>query len=401
MHAIKVLHNYFGKACITMHKKRVNRLFILVESLLNQGKLSVTSLGQYTLGNAQVKNKIKAADRFLGNKNFHSERFELYQGIASHCLRCSKRADIVVDWSSCANRENHVLRASVVYRHRCITIYEEVHREEQLGKYKVHQRFLSCLKEIVPSSCQVTIVTDAGFRTEWFELVKELGWDYVGRILSNMVYQKDAMEWQACTLLYAKASHKPQYVGRVKLSKVRKLDCYLYLYQAQQSKGLKKKEKRKQAKVSYRTRATTANQYRRVHRLPWLLATSLEGYSNTAKKIVKGYRRRMKIEHDFRDTKDIKCGLGLNLSRTRNAQRLATLLLLGALASLLLMLIGLAAEHKNLHYQFQVNSVKNKRVLSLLFLGMQVIRHSLHLINYYDLTSAMKNLLQNEVHFYP
>ena len=72
--------------------------------------------------------------------------------------------------------------------------------------------------------------------------------------------------------------------------------------------------------------------------------------------------------------------LGLNLIFTRELRCLATLLLIGALASLALMLIGLVAENKNLQYQFQTNMLKKHRVLSLIFLGMLIIEHYLQIM---------------------
>ena len=49
------------------------------------------------------------------------------------------------------------------------------------------------------------------------------------------------------------------------------------------------------------------------------------------------------------------------------------------LASTVAWLVGLAAERMNLHYNFQANSVKNRRVLSLFFLGCQVIKRKMRI----------------------
>lgn len=400
MHALELLHNELKIACPKIHAKRLDRLLLLTESLLTGGKLTLTSLGRYSSGEAQVKNKIKAVDRFLRNEHCYSESLLIYQAISAKVIGNLHEIDVLVDWSSCGSRENHVLRASIAYRGRCLTIYEEVHPEKMLGNYKVHRRFLERLRKIISSDCHATIITDAGFRTEWFKLVAQMEWDYVGRNLSNMQYTKDGKHWEACTSLYDKATQKPQYIGEVQLSKVNKLQCSMYLYKEKRRKSVKKIKKTNQSKVSQRKRATTEKQYRKRSYQPWLLVTSKKGGSKEAEKIIKAYKRRMKIEHDFRDTKDMKCGLGLNLTRTRNTKRLAIMLLIAALAALLLMLIGLAAESKNLHYRFQANTVRKYRVLSLIFLGMQIIRHCLHLISLHDLKETIKNLQRDEARFY-
>jgi len=86
------------------------------------------------------------------------------------------------------------------------------------------------------------------------------------------------------------------------------------------------------------------------------------------------YARRMKIEHEFRDTKDERWGLGFHFSRTKNIHRLRILIMLSVLAIWLLWIIGMAKaneanEAKNFHRHFKANSIKHKRILSLVFLA--------------------------------
>lgn len=58
--------------------------------------------------------------------------------------------------------------------------------------------------------------------------------------------------------------------------------------------------------------------------------TSIAHKKHHAKNALKKYKRRMKREHEFRDTKDPKWGLGLNDTHSRDMHRLAILLLIGA-----------------------------------------------------------------------
>ena len=53
--------------------------------------------------------------------------------------------------------------------------------------------------------------------------------------------------------------------------------------------------------------------------------------------------------------------------------RLTLQLLLGFLASFMLWLIGLCLEEKGMHRDFQANSIKHKRVLSLIFLALEEV----------------------------
>jgi len=62
-----------------------------------------------------------------------------------------------------------------------------------------------------------------------------------------------------------------------------------------------------------------------------------------------------------------------------SVMRLQILLLLASLAMVVLWLLGLATTASGYHYQFQANSVRHKRVLSVVFIGLQMI-HNVRLI---------------------
>ncbi|MEL0638972.1 transposase, partial [Marinomonas sp. TI.3.20] len=73
--------------------------------------------------------------------------------------------------------------AVVAFQGRPFTLYEEVHGIKTKEKPKTHKYFLSTLKSLLPKEkTKPIIVTDAGFKMPWIELVKSLGWDYVGRV---------------------------------------------------------------------------------------------------------------------------------------------------------------------------------------------------------------------------
>src|SRR5687767_3075375 len=82
----------------------------------------------------------------------------------------------------------------------------------------------------------------------------------------------------------------------------------------------------------------------------------------------------MTIEEAFRDLKSPRYGFGLSESKTRKAARCNILLLIGRLAGLVAWLTGNAGEQLKLHYQFQSNSIKHRRVISLFYLGCQLIK---------------------------
>jgi hypothetical protein len=74
----------------------------------------------------------------------------------------------------------------------------------------------------------------------------------------------------------------------------------------------------------------------------WCLATSIDGAA--ARTLIKLYGKRWGIESGFRDTKDLRFGMGLGAIHVGSPERRDRLLLLNALAVALLTLLGAAGE---------------------------------------------------------
>ena len=87
----------------------------------------------------------------------------------------------------------------------------------------------------------------------------------------------------------------------------------------------------------------------------------------------------MTIEENFRDVKSVETGFSMNENKTIKAERLIIWLMLSALASLIAWMVGYTAEQLKLHYQFQANTCRNKRVLSFFYLGCQVIKKKMEI----------------------
>ncbi len=73
---------------------------------------------------------------------------------------------------------------------------------------------------------------------------------------------------------------------------------------------------------------------------PWFLACGEASRDRTAAELVKLYGRRFTIEETFRDTKALRFGLGLSSVRISSVKRRDRMLLLSALATALLTLLG-------------------------------------------------------------
>jgi H+/Cl- antiporter ClcA len=69
-------------------------------------------------------------------------------------------------------------------------------------------------------------------------------------------------------------------------------------------------------------------------------------------------------------------GFSISESLTRNLQRLAILLLIGALATFITWLMGILTELKQWHRRYQSNTNKIRRVLSTFFIGCEVAKEN-------------------------
>jgi hypothetical protein len=90
----------------------------------------------------------------------------------------------------------------------------------------------------------------------------------------------------------------------------------------------------------------------------WCIASSLS--DRTAAQIVALYGKRFTIEENFRDTKDLRFGMGLSSTHIGRTDRRDRLLLIGALAQALLTLLGAAAEDCGLDRTMKANTVKRR-----------------------------------------
>jgi hypothetical protein len=94
----------------------------------------------------------------------------------------------------------------------------------------------------------------------------------------------------------------------------------------------------------------------------WHLAASDGALS--APTIIKLYSRRWTIEPSFRDSKDLRFGMGMNALSIDDPQRRDRLLLLNAFAILLLTILGAAGESLGMDRTLRTSTAK-RRVHSL------------------------------------
>ena len=388
MNALSLLHEEIATACPRIHKVRLNALMDATEALCYYQKSTLTGLGRTLTTKVKTKHCIKRMDRLLGNTILHKERATIYQVMVNRLIGAEKAPLVLVDWSQ-INEESgfHILRASLPMGGRSLTLYEEVHPKKKQGSRVVQTDFLNELKAILPANTTPIVVTDAGFKNPWFKAVATQGWHWVGRVRKGTFYQADnESSWGSCTNLFHQATVIPSSVGAITLAKGNPLKCYAHLYH-KPPQGRKKRTQGK--RISKRSNSTV---YSRREREPWLLVTNLLPSRLSSQGIVDIYHTRMQIEESFRDNKNQRIGLSLKETKSRNEQRLQVLLLIIAIATLLLWLVGKAATQQARQTDYQANTVSIRRVLSLFNLGLQVLRKEPDIITKHELSELFQQL---------
>ncbi|HHL2713287.1 TPA: IS4 family transposase [Yersinia enterocolitica] len=370
MPARQVCQNFFRDALAPFHKYRQNALLDATIALINGASLTLTSIGRYLPGAAQVKNKIKRIDRLLGNESLHRDIPLIFKNIISMLTRQLSLCVIAVDWSGYPSQEYHVLRASLICDGRSIPLLSWIVPSEKQQNSQIQKGFLDALADAVNPQARVFIVTDAGFQNAWFRHIKSLGWDFIGRIRGNKqlrLTRKGECWFRRQEL---QASNKPEYLGPGTLSRAEYAQCdgHFYLHQ----KALKgRKNKRSRCRP---TRFSQVCDARGAAKEPWLIFSSTDDFK--PREIMKLYSRRMQIEQNFRDEKSERFGFGLRASYSRSAGRMLVLSLLATLSTIVMWLLGYHAESKGLHLRYQANSLKSRRVISYLTLAENILRHS-------------------------
>lgn len=371
MQVSTILHQLLSSS---IHKTRLKGLTPVISAIIKSKKLQLTKLGRSLKGKAKERSGIRLIDNLLANPYYQQKQITIYRSICVRVIGAEVQPNIIVDWSSLPNSqhktkggEHCVLRATLAATGRGITLYEEVHPKKKENNDKVHKLFLKNLYSILPEGCQPCILTDAGFKNPWFKSVLALGWNYVGRI-RGLAHYDDSQGFRPISELFSQATTKARYLGLLVIAKTNPMPHHVVLYKGR-AKG-----RHKMTKTKKRDRSKGSQKHSNTWKEPLFLVTSLPEVQNNPHLAVLKYKKRMTIEENFRDTKSTKYGFSLDKNETINPERYTVWLLLAALASLVAWLTGAAAEQLKLHWDFQANTYKHRRVLSFFYLGCQIIR---------------------------
>lgn len=375
MHTQSVLQKFFADAAIGSHSRRLAALCAAIHTVASGAQVAITSMGRKLSSETCVKHRVKRMDRLVGNRVLWSERERFYRAMARGMVSGRGQVVVLIDWSPfSADGRQQLLRAALPGGGRSLTVYEELHPRERLGNRRVQHRFLEALQGILPPGVRPVITADAGFRVPFFRHVEALGWDWMARIRSrdHLQWAGAPHEWLPCKRLLGLATPRAQDLGPARWVRTCPLAGRLVLIR-QRRRG------RKDRALDGRPRRSRSSRKhaRRVSE-PWLLIASGSLDALNAQRIVGLYKTRMQIEEGFRDTKSVRYGLGIATRPSTSPERAANLLLIAALATFLLWVVGRLARARGWDRAVRVTSAGSPLPYSTVFLARLVIEHTRH-----------------------
>ena len=184
-----VCQKFFSASLPDIHSFRVNVLVSMAVALTHGARLTLTSSGRTPRQGAR-QNKIKRVDRARAIP-LSSVIFPVFSTTTHAITSVMPFCVIAVDWTGWHDRNWHLLRASLLCNGRSLPLMSEVVPAELAQNSDVQCRFLDRLHDAIPKDKAVTVITDAGFRTDWFRHVSQLGWSFTGRVRGCISFRLD------------------------------------------------------------------------------------------------------------------------------------------------------------------------------------------------------------------
>jgi Transposase DDE domain len=315
-----------------IHAKRVDALAGATLGVMTSASLAVAMIGQ-ALAQARglvTKHAIKQVDRLLSNQKV--DVWESFAHWVRHLVGARREIVVAMDWTDFDRDGQATLALNLVTGHGRATplLWLTVWKDELAHRRNDYEdACLVRLSQVLPPGVAVTILADRGFGDrKLFAFLGELGFGYVIRLRGNIHVTDAAGETRPAA----------EWVG--KAGRARKL-----------------RDAKVTATDGYRVGAVVCV-HAKAMKEPWCMAAS-DAEAPTAM-LVNHYAKRWTIEPSFRDTKDLRFGMGLGATRIGEPARRDRLLLINAFAIALLTMLGAAGESLGMDRLLKSNTSKTR-----------------------------------------
>ncbi len=314
-----------------MHATRVKSLANGVVGVLMAAMLSIAAIGEAyaKLAGIKAKSGIKQIDRLLSNAGVEVEAIQ--KEWVKFVVAARKQIVVAMDWTEFDDDDHSTLCAYLVTSHGRATplVWKTVLKSELRGKRTdIEHAMIVRLHGWLEPDIEVELLADRGFGDQkLYELLEMYGWDFTIRFRGNIRVENAQGEARSAN------------------------DWVLPTGRALMLRNARVTENRAEVPAVVVVHAKRMKE-------PWCLVTSRKGA--TASQVVKKYGRRFSIEETFRDTKDLRFGMGLKATHISKPERRDRLLLLVAMAHALLTLLGAASEATGMDAYLKANTVKRR-----------------------------------------
>jgi hypothetical protein len=314
-----------------IHTKRVESLANATLGVMTGASLAVAVIGR-SLAQARgllTKHAVKQVDRLLSNPGI--DVWDLFACWVPEMVGPRKSIVVAMDWTDFDADGQATLALNLVTRHGRATplMWLSVLKDDLTdARNDYEDACLRRLAEVLPDGVDVTILADRGFAdAKLFGFLDELGFGYVIRFRSNILVgaadgpTRPAGDWVG----------QSGRARKLRAARITAARCPVGAVVCVQAKGMKE---------------------------AWCLAAS--DAAAPSRQIIDLYSKRWSVEPSFRDTKDLRFGMGLSTVHISDPQRRDRLLLLNAFAVVLLTLLGAAGESLGMDRHLKSNTVKTR-----------------------------------------
>jgi len=345
MISIENIFSYTGRIFDTdLHLARLKSISRGVGALLQADTLAIAAIGR-ALGEVQgikAKSGIKQIDRLLSNNGFDLEQY-FFKKWVRYLVGQREKIVVAMDWTDFDKDGHSTLAIHLITRHgrASALVWKTFSKKDLKGnRNDFEDEVLVLLKNCLPENVRATVLADRGFGdVKLYAFLRELGFDFVIRFKGNTKIKSQNQIKKAKSWLLTTGE-------ALKLTGVHVTGEGYYLPAFVCVHDIKMKD-------------------------AWFLAVS--DTELTASEAVKLYGRRFSIEEKFRDIKDPHFGMGLSQTRISSTRRRDRILMLCAIATTLLTLLGAAGESIGLDRGMKANTSK-ARSHSLLNQGGHYLR---------------------------
>jgi len=315
-----------------LHAKRVLSLAGATLGVIESASLAVAMIGQgLALARGRLtKHTIKQVNRLLSNPGIDVDALLVHW--VPYGVGGRSSITVAMDWTDFDADGQTTIMLSLLCRHGRATplVWLTVDTATLKDRRNAYEyQVLVRLAEVLPAAVRVRIVADRGFGDHklYRVLTEELKFDFVIRFRGNITVTaadgeaRPAAEWVGAG-------------GRARLLSGATVTAAGYPV------------------------ATVVCVQAKDMKQPWCLATSIS--NETARALINLYGKRWGIEGAFRDTKDLRFGMGMGAMHVSTSDRRDRLWLINAFAVVLLTLLGAAGEALGYDRHLKSNTTKRR-----------------------------------------